>query len=65
MTAANAIILAHNHPGGDPTPSSSDLKVTQELIKAGQILKIEVLDHVILGKPGHVSLREQGYFGGF
>jgi DNA repair protein RadC len=65
MTAANAIVLTHNHPGGDPTPSSSDLKVTQDLIRAGQILKIEVLDHVILGQPGHVSLREQGFFGGF
>jgi DNA repair protein RadC len=65
MTAANSIILMHNHPSGNETPSSADLKVTNDLIRAGQILKIEVLDHVILGQPGHVSLREQGFFGGF
>jgi DNA repair protein RadC len=61
MTAANAIILTHNHPSGDATPSAADIKVTRDLVQAGKILKIEVLDHVILGQPGHVSLREQGY----
>src|SRR5258707_7563026 len=43
-----AIVLVHNHPSGDPTPSEADIKVTRDLIRAGQLLKIEVLDHVIL-----------------
>jgi DNA repair protein RadC len=65
---ASAIILAHNHPSGDPTPSEADIKVTRDLIRAGQLLKIDVLDHVILGLPtterprDFVSLRELGYF---
>ncbi len=66
---AAAVILIHNHPSGDPTPSESDIKVTRDLIRAGQVMKIEVLDHVIMGTPdpagnarGWVSLRELGYF---
>ena len=59
---AAAIVLAHNHPSGDPQPSEADIKVTRELIRAGQLLKIEVLDHVIIGNPGHSSLRSLGYF---
>jgi DNA repair protein RadC len=68
--AANAfaIVLAHNHPSGDPTPSEADIKVTRDLIRAGQLLKIEVLDHIILGRAtaerakDWSSLRELGYF---
>ena len=65
---AGAIVLVHNHPSGDPTPSEADIKVTRDLIRAGQLLKIEVLDHVILGRAtqerprDYVSLRELGYF---
>ena len=65
---ASAIVLVHNHPSGDPTPSEADIKVTRDLIRAGQLLKIDVLDHVILGKKSvdrerdYVSLRELGYF---
>lgn len=65
---AAAIILAHNHPSGDPTPSEADIQVTRDLIRAGQLLRIEVLDHVILGKrtterpQDFLSLRELGYF---
>lgn len=65
---AAAIILVHNHPSGDPTPSEADIKVTRDLIRAGQLLKIDVLDHVILGRAtqdrprDYVSLRELGYF---
>lgn len=65
---ASAIILVHNHPSGDPAPSEADVKVTRDLIRAGQLLKIEVLDHVILGARSaerdkdYVSLRELGYF---
>jgi DNA repair protein RadC len=62
MTAAAAIVLTHNHPSGDAGPSEADTKVTRDLIRAGQLLKIEVLDHVILGNPNHASLRELGYF---
>ena len=65
---AAAIVLAHNHPSGDPTPSEADIKVTRDLIRAGQLLKIDVLDHIILGRATEerpryfVSLRELGYF---
>jgi len=66
--SAAAVVLTHNHPSGDPTPSEADIKVTRDLIRAGQLLKIEVLDHVILGRKttererDYVSLRELGYF---
>jgi len=65
---ASAVVLAHNHPSGDPTPSEADIKVTRDLIRAGQLLKIDVLDHVIIGRAtterakDYVSLRELGYF---
>ena len=68
---AAAVVLVHNHPSGDPTPSEADIKVTRDLIRAGQLLKIEVLDHVILGRAtqerqkDYVSLRELGYWAGF
>ena len=67
---AAAIVLVHNHPSGDPTPSEADIKVTRDLIRAGQLLKIEVVDHVILGRTtaerakDYASLRELGYFYG-
>jgi DNA repair protein RadC len=65
---ASAIVLVHNHPSGDPTPSQADITVTRDLTRAGALLKIEVLDHVILGRRAgqggkdYVSLRELGYF---
>ena len=67
--AANAacVVLVHNHPSGDPTPSEADIKATRDLIRAGQLLKIEVLDHVILGRAtaerprDYASLRELGH----
>ena len=64
VTSAAAIVLMHNHPSGDSAPSEADIKVTRDLIRAGQLLKIEVLDHVIQGRgmPGHTSLRELGFF---
>jgi DNA repair protein RadC len=62
IAAAAAIIIMHNHPSGEPQPSEADIKVTRDLIRAGKLLKIEVLDHVIVGKPSHCSLRELGYF---
>jgi DNA repair protein RadC len=62
MTSAAAIVLTHNHPSGDPTPSEADIRVTRDLIRAGQLLKIEILDHLVMGNPNHTSLRELGYF---
>ena len=62
IVSAAAILVMHNHPSGEPQPSEADIKVTRDLIRAGQLLKIEVLDHVIMGNPAHCSLRELGYF---
>jgi DNA repair protein RadC len=62
MCSASAIVLMHNHPSGEATPSEADIKVTRDLIRAGQLMKIEVLDHVIMGRPSFSSLRELGYF---
>lgn len=62
LAGAAALIAMHNHPSGEPTPSEADIKVTRELIKAGQLLKIELCDHVIIGANRHCSLRELGYF---
>ena len=65
---AAALVLVHNHPSGDPSPSEADIKVTRDLIRAGQLLKIEVLDHVIIGRAtqerpkDYASLKELGYF---
>lgn len=64
---AAATVAIHNHPSGDTTPSETDIKVTRDLIRAGQLLKIELLDHVIMGtatndRPGHQSLHALGYF---
>jgi len=67
---ASALVLVHNHPSGDPSPSEADIKVTRDLIRAGQLLKIDVLDHVILGRRAtlngkdYASLRELGHFAG-
>jgi DNA repair protein RadC len=55
-----AIILAHNHPSGDPTPSSEDIAVTEQVVAAGKLLDIEVLDHLIIGQQRYISLRERG-----
>jgi DNA repair protein RadC len=56
---AMAVILAHNHPSGDPTPSPEDVRVTREVVAAGQLLDIQVLDHVIVGRDRFVSLKEK------
>ena len=67
VAAGAACILMHNHPSLDSTPSEGDIKVTRDLIKASQLLKIEILDHVIVAHPGnpqtkpYSSLRELGY----
>lgn len=55
-----ALILAHNHPSGDPTPSPEDVMVTRQVVEAGKLLNIEVLDHVVIGQSRWVSLKERG-----
>lgn len=57
---AASIILAHNHPSGDPTPSSDDIVLTKRLVEIGVLLEISVLDHVIIGDGKYVSLKEKG-----
>ena len=54
------VIVVHNHPSGDPTPSDEDVAVTRELAKAGKALDIQLLDHVVVGRNGFVSLKEKG-----
>ena len=58
--ACASVILIHNHPSGDPTPSSEDIAVTRRLYEAGRLLGIEVLDHVVIGDGKFVSFREKG-----
>ena len=57
---ASAIAIVHNHPSGDPTPSAADVSLTTEIAKAGELLDIEVLDHLVIGHGRHVSLRRLG-----
>lgn len=58
--SAASIILVHNHPSGDPTPSNEDIDITRRLIEAGNVLGIEVLDHVIIGEGRYCSLKSKG-----
>lgn len=60
--AAASVICLHNHPSGDPTPSQDDIKTTKRLIEVGELVGIEVLDHLVLGDNTYVSLKEKGYF---
>lgn len=59
VASAAAVIVAHNHPSGDPEPSRDDILITEQLRAAGRLMGIEVLDHIIIGEPGFVSLRER------
>ncbi len=59
--SAAAIILAHNHPSGDPYPSNEDLEITTRLVKAGNLLGIVVLDHIIVGEEKYLSFKEMGF----
>jgi len=58
--SAASVILAHNHPSGDPEPSEDDLKITRKLVESGKILGVEVIDHIIIGKNNFYSFREKG-----
>ncbi len=55
-----ALVVVHNHPSGDPTPSPEDIKITEQIVTAGKLLDIEVLDHLIIGHQRYVSLKERG-----
>lgn len=57
---AAAIIIAHNHPSGDPTPSPEDVAVTRQIVEAGNLMDIQVLDHIVVGKSRFVSMKERG-----
>lgn len=72
VSGACSIILTHNHPSGDPTPSEEDIKVTRDIKRAGDLLRIELLDHVVIGTPiptakdsarsaSHYTARRQGF----
>lgn len=61
LANAVSIALIHNHPSGDSTPSREDIEVTKRLVEAGKILGIQVLDHIIIGRPYYSSLKEKGY----
>lgn len=62
---ASALIVAHNHPSGDPTPSPEDIALTREIARAGELLGIELVDHLVVARQAYVSLRERGVgFGG-
>lgn len=59
--SAAAIICLHNHPSGDPTPSYEDIELTRRLVEAGQILGVEVIDHIVIGENCYLSLKEKGW----
>lgn len=61
LANAVSIIVMHNHPSGDPTPSHEDIQVTKRMVDAGKIIGVQVLDHIIIGRPGFSSLKEKGY----
>jgi DNA repair protein RadC len=60
--SSHAVILVHNHPSGEAEPSINDKEVTKVLMEAGRVVGIEVLDHIIIGKNGYVSMKEKGGF---
>ncbi len=60
--SAASVIFAHNHPSGDPTASEDDIKLTKRLVEAGEIVGIEVLDHIIIGDKNYLSLKREGLF---
>lgn len=61
VEGATAVILAHNHPSGDPEPSKEDIRVTKKMIRIGELMDILVLDHIIIGDNRYVSMKEKNY----
>jgi DNA repair protein RadC len=60
IASAASIVVAHNHPSGDPEPSEEDLSITRRLVQVGELLGIDLLDHIVVAKRGTVSLRARG-----
>ena len=60
--SAHTVVVVHNHPSGDPTPSKDDIQVTKRLRQAGELLGIDVLDHIIIGDNRFISMKEEGFF---
>jgi len=60
LAAAHSIIIGHNHPSGDPTPSQADIAATRDLVRAGEYIRIRVIDHIIMGNPTFTSLKIWG-----
>ena len=65
LDSASAVVVVHNHPSGDPSPSAEDVRITRQLVEAGRVMGIQIMDHVIVGrhadgKPSRLSLRETG-----
>lgn len=56
-----SIIVIHNHPSGNPEPSQADIKITKRLEESGDIIGVQLLDHIIIGRPSYCSLKEKGY----
>lgn len=61
LANAVSVILMHNHPSGDPTPSREDIDVTTRAKEAGKLIGVDVLDHIIIGRPTYTSIKEKGY----
>ena len=59
IDSAPSIVIAHNHPSGDPTPSPEDVKITRELVEGGKLLGIDLLDHIVIGGDRFISLKER------
>jgi DNA repair protein RadC len=62
INAAHSVVVVHNHPSGDPLPSEADIRISRELQRGGQLLRIDLKDSIIIGGDKHVSLRELGHF---
>ena len=62
LSNANSIIIAHNHPSGNPTPSPQDIQFTKRMEECGEMMGIQLLDHIIVGDSGYISLREENFF---
>lgn len=60
MISASSVIVAHNHPSGDPSPSREDIELTKKLVESGKMIGIEILDHVIIGHDKNYGFRESG-----
>lgn len=61
LESSASVIMVHNHPSGDPSPSREDIMVTEKLVEGGKLLGIDILDHIIIGDGRYVSLKDEGF----